>query len=123
MFEQHPAFLYASVGVDLRRRLHKALLVKTPHEGSVDNRAAYSAIGMDMEGHKEILGLWMRGNDRFRHCVQVLTELRNPGVRVTVSNGMLRSAHVQNITSLNSYPRTAGQDKEAYSSTELLPVP
>jgi len=66
--------IYAIVYMD-------ALMVKTRHEGRVDNRAVYTAIGMNMEGNKEILGLWMSGNEGSRHWVQVLTELRNRGLK------------------------------------------
>jgi putative transposase len=58
-----------------------ALMVKTRYEGRVDNRAVYTAIGVDMEGNKEVLGLWMSGNEGARQWLQLLTELRNRGLK------------------------------------------
>jgi putative transposase len=40
-----------------------ALYVKMRHEGRVENRAVYVAIGVDLEGHKEVLGLWTSANE------------------------------------------------------------
>ena len=35
-----------------------ALMVKMRHEGRVENRAVYVAVGIDLEGRKDVLGLW-----------------------------------------------------------------
>src|SRR6478609_2958530 len=35
-----------------------ALIVKMRHEGRVENRAVYVAIGIDLDGRKDVLGLW-----------------------------------------------------------------
>src|SRR6202161_1472541 len=35
-----------------------ALMVKMRHDGRVENRAVYVAIGIDLDGHKDVLGLW-----------------------------------------------------------------
>lgn len=58
-----------------------ALMVKFRHDGRVENRAVYTAIGLNMEGHKEVLGLWTSANEGARYWVQVLTEMRNRGLR------------------------------------------
>ena len=58
-----------------------ALYVKMRHEGRVENRAVYVAIGIDLEGHKEVLGLWSSGNEGAKFWLAVLTELRNRGVK------------------------------------------
>ena len=58
-----------------------ALMVKTRHEGRVDSRAVYTAIGVNLEGCKEILGLWMSANEGARQWAQLLTELRNRGLK------------------------------------------
>jgi putative transposase len=57
-----------------------ALMVKMRHEGRVENRAVYVAIGIDLEGHKDVLGLWTSANEGAKFWLQVLTELRNRGV-------------------------------------------
>ncbi len=57
-----------------------ALMVKMRHEGRVENRAVYVAIGIDLTGHKDVLGLWTSAHEGAKFWLQVLTELRNRGV-------------------------------------------
>jgi putative transposase len=57
-----------------------ALMVKMRSEGRVENRAVYVAIGITMEGQKEVLGLWTSANEGAKFWLQVLTELKNHGV-------------------------------------------
>src|SRR3954453_818427 len=58
-----------------------ALYVKMRHEGRVENRAVYVAIGIDLEGRKEVLGLWTNGSEGAKFWLGVLTELKNRGVK------------------------------------------
>jgi putative transposase len=58
-----------------------ALYVKMRHEGRVENRAVYVAIGIDWEGRKDVLGLWTSGNEGAKFRLGVLTELKNRGVK------------------------------------------
>lgn len=58
-----------------------ALYVKMRHEGRVENRAVYVAIGVDLEGRKEVLGLWTSSNEGAKFWLSVLTELKNRGVK------------------------------------------
>lgn len=58
-----------------------ALYVKIRHEGRIENRAVYVAIGINLEGRKEVLGLWTSGNEGAKFWLTVLTELRNRGVK------------------------------------------
>jgi len=58
-----------------------ALMVKMRHEGRVENRAVYVAVGLDLEGRKDVLGLWTSANEGAKFWLQVLTELRNRGVK------------------------------------------
>jgi putative transposase len=58
-----------------------ALYVKMRHEGRVENRAVYVAMGVDLEGHKEVLGLWTSANEGAKFWLAVLTELKNRGVK------------------------------------------
>jgi len=58
-----------------------ALMVKMRHEGKVENRAVYVAIGIDLDGRKDVLGLWTSANEGAKFWLQVLTELRNRGVK------------------------------------------
>jgi len=58
-----------------------ALYVKMRHEGRVENRAVYVAIGVDLDGRKDVLGLWTSNNEGAKFWLGVLTELRNRGVK------------------------------------------
>jgi putative transposase len=58
-----------------------ALMVKMRHEGRVENRAVYVVIGIDLDGHKDVLGLWTSANEGAKFWLQVLTDLKNRGVK------------------------------------------
>ena len=58
-----------------------ALMVKMRHDGRVENRAVYVAIGIDLQGQKDVLGLWTSANEGAKFWLQVLTDLRNRGVK------------------------------------------
>lgn len=58
-----------------------ALYVKMRHEGRVENRAVYVALGVTLEGRKDVLGLWTAASEGAKFWMNVLTELRNRGVR------------------------------------------
>jgi putative transposase len=58
-----------------------ALRVKIRYEGVVQNRCIYLAIGVNLEGRKEALGLWAAESEGAKFWLSVLTELRNRGVR------------------------------------------
>lgn len=58
-----------------------ALCVKMRHEGQVENRAVFIALAINLEGQKEVLGLWTGGGEGAKFWLGVLTELRNRGVR------------------------------------------
>lgn len=58
-----------------------ALYVKIRHEGRVENRAIYVAIGVDWSGRKEVLGLWASSNEGAKFWLMVLTELKNRGIQ------------------------------------------
>lgn len=54
--------------------------VKTRDNSMVTNKAVYLAIGINMEGKKEVLGLWISKNEGAKFWMQVVTELKNRGV-------------------------------------------
>jgi putative transposase len=58
-----------------------ALVVKVRHEGRVINKAIHLALGVNLGGQKELLGLWMTNNESSKFWLSVLTELQNRGVR------------------------------------------
>jgi putative transposase len=58
-----------------------ALYVRMRDNGHVQNRAVYVALGINLEGYKEVLGLWTSANEGAKFWLQVLTEIRNRGVQ------------------------------------------
>jgi transposase-like protein len=58
-----------------------ALMVKVRHEGRVINKAVHLALGVNLEGKKELLGIWMTQNESSKFWLSVVTELHNRGVK------------------------------------------
>jgi len=58
-----------------------AIMVKSRQDGQVRNRAVYLALGVNMEGQKELLGLWIAGTEGAKFWMGILNELKNRGVR------------------------------------------
>jgi transposase-like protein len=55
--------------------------VKIRDSAHIINKAIYVAIGVDLEGNKEILGLWVSQNEGSKFWLSVLTEIKNRGVK------------------------------------------
>ena len=58
-----------------------ALFVKMRHEGRVENRAVYIAVGVRMDGLKDVLGLWTADSEGPKFWLAVMTELQNRGLQ------------------------------------------
>lgn len=58
-----------------------AIHLKIRTEGRVQTRAVYLALGIDLTGQKELLGLWIGEQEGAKFWLGVLTELQNRGVR------------------------------------------
>ncbi len=56
------------------------LVVKCRLGGQVINRTVYVVYGINREGHKEVLGLYLGENEGAKYWLHVLTELKNRGV-------------------------------------------
>src|SRR5438046_9941106 len=54
---------------------------KVRDSGHVRNKAVYLAIGVTLEGLKEVLGLWIAQTEGAKFWLQVVTELKNRGVQ------------------------------------------
>src|ERR671916_2698384 len=66
--------VYAAVFID-------AIVIKV-RDGQVANRPFYAAIGVTLDGDKDILGLWAgTGGEGAKFWMSVLTDLRNRGVK------------------------------------------
>ena len=76
--------VYAAVFVD-------AIVVKV-RDGQVANRPVYAAIGVSLDGERDILGLWAgSGGEGAKFWMSVLTDIRNRGVTGHVLPGLRRA--------------------------------
>lgn len=68
--------VYAAIFID-------AIVVKI-RDGQVANRPIYAAIGVSLEGEKDVLGLWAgTGGEGAKFWMSVLTDIKNRGVQDT----------------------------------------
>ncbi len=58
-----------------------AIRVKARGNGHVVNKAVYLAIGINLDGAKEVLGMWVSENEGAKFWLQVVTELKNRGLQ------------------------------------------
>ena len=65
--------LYAVVFMD-------AIHYHVRSEGQIVKKAVYIAIGIDMDGHKDVLGMWVGENESAKFWANILNSLRNRGV-------------------------------------------
>ena len=77
--------VYAAIFID-------AIVVKI-RDSQVRNRPVYAAIGVDLDGHKDVLGMWAGDGDgeSAKFWLAVLTELKNRGVEdvlIAVCDGL-----------------------------------
>jgi putative transposase len=66
--------VYAMVMLD-------AIHYKVREEGAVVKKAVYIAIGTDLEGKKDVLGLWVGATESSKYWLGVLNGLKNRGVQ------------------------------------------
>ena len=57
------------------------LVVKNREEGIAHNKCVYLALGINTEGRKELLGLWIAKNEGAKFWLSVMNELKNRGVQ------------------------------------------
>ena len=57
------------------------IVVKIRQDKQVINKAIYLALGVNIDGHKELLGMWISENEGAKFWLGVLTELQNRGVK------------------------------------------
>jgi len=58
-----------------------AIVVKGRTDGKVANKSVYMAIGINLEGKKEVLGLWIAENEGAKFWMNIITELSNRGLK------------------------------------------
>ena len=57
------------------------IVLKIRQDKRVINKAIYLVLGINVEGHKELLGMWMSENEGAKFWLSVLTDLKNRGVQ------------------------------------------
>lgn len=57
------------------------IVIKIRENQTVINKAIYLALGVNMDGHKDLLGLWISQNEGAKFWLSVLTELKARGVQ------------------------------------------
>jgi putative transposase len=58
-----------------------AMFVKSRQEGPVKNKAVYLALGINLEGEKELLGLWIAESESSKFWLSVFNELKSRGLQ------------------------------------------
>ena len=56
------------------------IVIKVRHNKQVINKAIHLALGITLDGHKELLGMWIAENEGAKFWLSVLTELQNRGL-------------------------------------------
>ena len=57
-----------------------AIRIKVRHNNQIVNKAVYMAIGVNIDGNKEALGLWIAEQEGAKFWMSVITEIKNRGV-------------------------------------------
>lgn len=84
------------------------IVVKVRHEKRIINKAVYVALGIDMNGIKDVLGLWISENEGAKFWLNNLTEMKNRGLKDILI------ACTDNLTGMSDaisavYPKTEHQ--------------
>lgn len=59
-----------------------AIHIKLRREGKVENIAVYTVLGVDVEGHRDVLGHWVgEGHETSNFWLSVITDLQSRGVK------------------------------------------
>lgn len=63
-----------------------AIHYKVRQDNAIVNKAAYMVIGIDLEGHKDVLGMWIGENESAKFWLGVLNDLKSRGVHDILIN-------------------------------------
>jgi putative transposase len=63
-----------------------AIHYKVRHNNAIVNKAAYMVIGIDLEGHKDVLGMWVGEHESAKFWLGVLNDLKSRGVKDILIN-------------------------------------
>lgn len=84
------------------------IVVKVRENNQITNKSLFLAIGVNMEGYKEVLGMWIAKNEGAKFWLSVITDLKNRGVEqiyVACVDGLKGFAEAINSV----FPRTVVQ--------------
>jgi putative transposase len=68
-----------------------AIVCKVRTEGTVRNKAAHLAVGIDVDGRKEVLGIWVEATEGAKFWLRVMNDLKARGIQdvlVVVCDGL-----------------------------------
>ena len=95
-----------------------AIVAKVRDNGKVSNHSIYLPLGVNMEGQKEVLGMWSSPNAGAKFWLNVFTELQNQGLRdifFSCVDGL--SGFPEALD--NVYPRTTVQLHRSHATQQL----
>jgi transposase-like protein len=92
--------IYAIVFMD-------AIHYKVRQDGRVITKAAYTAIGVDLDGIKDVLGIWIGENESSKFWLSVINEIKNRGTRDIL---------IASVDGLNGFPDAI---KAVFPDTEI----
>ena len=117
--------IYAVVYID-------GLRCKVRDNGVIKSKTVYGVIGIDLEGKKDVLGLWIGDTESAKYWLQVLTDLKNrgvkdvliitsddlPGIEEAISAVYPEAAYQGCVVHVirNSLKHVSHKDKKAFSS-------
>ena len=117
--------IYAVVYID-------GLRCKFRDNGVIKSKTVYGVIGIDLEGKKDVLGLWIGDTESAKYWLQVLTDLKNrgvkdiliitsddlPGIEEAISAVYPEAAYQGCVVHVirNSLKHVSHKDKKAFSS-------
>ncbi len=67
------------------------IIVKSQDSGAVSNKSVYLALGINLQGENELLGLWIAKNEGAKFWLSVMVELKNRGLQdifIACSDGL-----------------------------------
>jgi putative transposase len=94
------AAIYAIVFMD-------AIHYKVRQDGRVITKAAYTAIGVDLDGIKDVLGIWIGENESSKYWLSVINEIKNRGTKDIL---------IASVDGLNGFPEAI---KAVFPETEI----
>ncbi len=56
------------------------IMFKSRRDNQIINKCVYSVLGIDMDGHKDILGIWLSENEGASFCASICSDLKKRGV-------------------------------------------